>query len=106
MCIVAKAILAAECPGNAVLGDACAKTTVSKLSDTPNLIGSASRRIFQIRWSGTGNVKERNMGNPAGDKFKKRVKRRKKFETRLEGLAYVSKEVREAIKKAIATAKK
>jgi hypothetical protein len=44
------------------------------------------------------------MGNPAGDKFKKRLKRRKKFETRMEGLAYVPKEIRVAIKKAIAAA--
>lgn len=42
------------------------------------------------------------MGNPAGDKFKKRAKRRKKFETRMEGLAYVPKETRDAIKKQIA----
>ena len=32
------------------------------------------------------------MGNPAGDRLKKRVKRRKKFEARMEGMAYVSKE--------------
>ena len=39
------------------------------------------------------------MGNPAGDKRKKKEKRRKKFETRLGGpLAYVSKEVREEVK--------
>jgi hypothetical protein len=44
------------------------------------------------------------MGNPAGDKFKKRLKRRKKFETRMEGLAYVPKEIRVAIKKALAAA--
>ena len=45
------------------------------------------------------------MGNPAGDKFKKRAKRRKKFETRMEGLAYVPKEVRAEIKKAVAAKK-
>ena len=44
------------------------------------------------------------MGNPAGDKFKKRLKRRKKFEARMEGMAYVSKEVRAEIKKELATA--
>lgn len=42
------------------------------------------------------------MGNPAGDRFKKRLKRRKKFETRMEGLAYVPREVREELKKAMA----
>jgi hypothetical protein len=42
------------------------------------------------------------MGNPAGDKLKKRVKRRKKFEARMEGLAYVPKEVRAEIKKQLA----
>lgn len=42
------------------------------------------------------------MGNPAGDRFKKRLKRRKKFETRMEGLAYMSKEARVEIKKRIA----
>jgi hypothetical protein len=42
------------------------------------------------------------MGNPAGDKFKKRLKRRKKFERRMEGLAYVPRELRVEIKKALA----
>jgi hypothetical protein len=40
------------------------------------------------------------MGNPAGDKFKKRLKRRKKFEKRMEGLAYVPKAARPEAKKA------
>ncbi|MFO0934982.1 MAG: hypothetical protein U0798_00520 [Gemmataceae bacterium] len=44
------------------------------------------------------------MGNPAGVKFKKRLKRRKKFEARMEGLAYVSKDVRAEIKKVLGTA--
>ena len=42
------------------------------------------------------------MGNPAGMRLKKRLKRRKKFETRMEGMAYVSKEVRAEIKKELA----
>lgn len=42
------------------------------------------------------------MGNPAGDRMKKRLKRRKKFEKRMEGLAYVPKAVRAEIKKAVA----
>lgn len=37
------------------------------------------------------------MGNPAGVKKKKREKRRKRFEDRLSGLAYVPKDVRERI---------
>jgi hypothetical protein len=46
-------------------------------------------------------VKESKVGNPAGDKFKKRLKRRKRFEKRFEGLAYVPKEVRDEIKKTV-----
>jgi|688.fasta_scaffold1438371_1 hypothetical protein len=42
------------------------------------------------------------MGNPAGDRMKKRLKRRKKFEKRMEGLAYVPKAVRAEVKKAAA----
>ena len=37
------------------------------------------------------------MGNPAGVRKKKREKRRKAFETRLGGLAYVPKDLREQI---------
>jgi hypothetical protein len=37
------------------------------------------------------------MGNPAGVKKKKREKRRKRFEDRLGGLAYIPKELREKI---------
>ena len=48
----------------------------------------------------------RKMGNPAGDRLKKRVKRRKKFEARMEGMAYVSKEVRVEIKKELAATTK
>jgi hypothetical protein len=46
--------------------------------------------------------KERKMGNPAGVRAKKKLKRRKKFEARMEGLAYVPKTVREEIKKSAA----
>ncbi|MGL4422368.1 MAG: hypothetical protein ACRCZF_27970 [Gemmataceae bacterium] len=43
------------------------------------------------------------MGNPAGEKRKKKEKRRAKFEKRLGGpLAYVPKEIREEILKQIA----
>jgi hypothetical protein len=45
--------------------------------------------------------KEFHVGNPAGVKFKKRLKRRKRFEKRMEGLAYVPKTVREEIKQAV-----
>lgn len=46
------------------------------------------------------------MGNPAGDKRKKKEKRRAKFEKRLGGpvLAYVPKADREAVLKEIAAA--
>lgn len=37
------------------------------------------------------------MGNPAGVRKKKREKRRKKFEERFSGLAYIPKELREKI---------
>jgi hypothetical protein len=50
-------------------------------------------------------VKEQKMGNPAGDKFKKRLKLRKKFEKRMDGLAYVPKAVRAEIKKPVAATK-
>lgn len=47
------------------------------------------------------------MGNPAGVRRKKSEKRRAKFETRLQGLAYVPKAVRqEILKQAGATKKK
>lgn len=45
------------------------------------------------------------MGNPAGVRAKKKLKRRKKFEARMEGLAYVPKTVREEIKKQAAAKK-
>lgn len=45
------------------------------------------------------------MGNPAGVRKKKRLKRRAKFEKRLGMLAYVPKEIQEAVKKALAEAK-
>lgn len=37
------------------------------------------------------------MGNPAGVRKKKRLKRRERFEARFDGLAYVPKAVREEI---------
>lgn len=46
------------------------------------------------------------MGNPAGVRRKKSEKRRAKFETRLKGLAYIPKTLREEILKQTAAAKK
>jgi hypothetical protein len=45
-------------------------------------------------------VKEHKMGNPAGDRLKKRLKRRKRFEKRLAGLATAPKAVPTPEKKA------
>jgi hypothetical protein len=46
------------------------------------------------------------MGNPAGDKRKKKEKRRAKFEKRLGALAYVPKEQQAELKKQLEAAAK
>ena len=104
MCIATVSILTTGRSGNAVRYESCAGNSVSISHRLPNLIGSPSLRIFRNRSSGSQRVKERKMGNPAGMRLKKRLKRRKKFETRMEGMAYVSKEVRAEIKKELALA--
>ena len=46
------------------------------------------------------------MGNPAGERKKKREKRKAKFEKRLGILAYLPKDLQEDVKKAIAEQEK
>ncbi len=46
------------------------------------------------------------MGNPAGDKKKKKAKRRKKFESRLGPATYLPKDIRDQINSELAKASK